>query len=1113
MTVPARQPPASSLFARLSSLFGARRWRLTFAGEPPSWWRKAALFAFPAMAGLAAAAQWVLRHRGLPASWVDAPLLERLHAHPGWVGLALYALALALFCILLSDGTLGPRDGAAGRITGRETVLVAGIMALAAWARLYRLEELPPGLGPLETEAARRALDLLAGERHAWWQWATADLSWGYVRYVALFYRVLGPGILAVKLPAVIGSVLAVIPLYLLVRPLVRPPAALSVIALYATSRWAINLARWGGPIAWEPFWACLSLWLVWQAARAEQQAARWIRGSIAGVTLGLAFYVRPAIWPVALIAGLFALARALAQRLPGDPPWSTLAWRQAIGRFLSDRRAWAPSLVGALVMLLLALPVAGAGRVELRTAPDRLARSPAWDAPSERGGLGASLLTYVRALPYQGDDDPLGNLRGASQLESIPAALFVIGLAYALARPRRPGSALALMWCAVYLAVGIVHGPFDGVLLFGALPAILLLCGLAIDTLWSVWERLDPISADHVAPTLLAALMAWAGLDGIAVYFSKQATQPELWEALRGGETRIAVYLDRIAQTSPGAWRVYVSRAFAGEARSGAAADSPILEVLQPRLSALRWSAADQVPLPPQVRNDVIIFAEPNLASALEALQWFYPDAWRDLVRDPWGRPLFSAFVIPRTAAARRGLRAAFWSGVSMEGPPAIDLPSVDVLSDPPQPLPLPTALPTPYVERLTGSLRLTQAGGYRFRLGATTLPGALYVEDWLADAVGEDIVGEDGARTSPDRTTLWLPEGTVTLRLERVVTDISLAYPVRIEWQPPGASDWQPLPPDRLLPLTAPARGLLAAYYGQDRIWGRPTRLVRDLQIVPDTPAASGSYAVRWLGALDVASAGVYRFQARSPHAFRLWVGRQLVIDHWRLDDPTPQMGVIALASGRVSVEVQYVNGGGADAFVLEWATTDGEWQPLSAAPLSWGQAEMMQAWAPLPTSAPLALPVYVDRPGARWAAPRLEDLPPIATRARDQRWPQPQRDANFRGGMLKVGRVLYDHGVGVYGPTEMEFALDERYTRLEGAVGVDHDTDGDGVAWFEVEVDGRLVWESGPRRVGDPALPFAVDLAGSSRLVLRTHEGSAAGPSDGGDWVDLYALSAQR
>lgn len=1113
MTVPARQPPISSLFIRLSSLFGARRWRLTFAGAPPPWWRKAALFAFPAMIGLAAAAQWVLRHRGLPASWADAPLLDRLHAHPGWIGLALYALSLSLFCILVSDGTLGPRDGAARRITGREVVLVAGIMALAAWARLYRLHELPPGLGPLEIEAARRALDLLAGEQHPWWQWATADLSWGYVRYVALFYRMLGPGILAVKLPAVIGGVLAIIPLYLLARPLMRPPAALSVIALYATSRWAINLARWGGPVAWEPFWACLSLWLVWWAARVEHQAARWARGSVAGVAMGLALYVRPSIWPVVLVAGLFALTRALAQRLPGGQPWSVLAWHQALRRFWDDRRAQTPFLVSALVVLVLALPVAGAGRGGLRTAIDRRAPPSILGALPEGKGPGATLLTYVQALPYQGDDDPLGNLRGAPQLESIPAVLFVIGLAYALARPRRPGSALALIWCAVYLVVGVIQGPFDGVLLFGALPAIVLLCGLAVDTLWGVWERLDPISADHVAPTLLAALTAWAGLDGVAVYFSKQAAQPELWEALRGRETRIAAYLERVAQASPGAWRVYVSRAFAGEVPSGAAADSPVLDILQPRLSALRWSAADQIPLAPQTRTDVIVFVEPNLASALEALQWFYPDAWRDLVRDSWGRPLFSVFVIPRTAAARRGLRAALWSGARREGPPTVDLPAVDVLSDPPQPLPLPAALATPYAERLTGSLRLTQAGGYRFRLGATALPSALYVEDWLVDAVGEDVAGEGIVRTSPDRTTLWLPEGVVNLRLERVVTDVALAYPVRIEWQPPGASAWQPLPPDRVLPLAAPEGGMLAAYYDQDRIWGRPARLVRDLQVVPDTPAASGPYAVRWLGALEIANVAVYRFQARSPHAFRLWVGHQLVIDHWRLDDPTPQGGVIALAPGRVSVEVQYVNGGGADAFVLEWATMDGDWQPLNAAPLAWGQAEMMRAWAPLPALALLALPVYADRPGARWAAPRLEDLAPGAIRARDQRWPRPQRDANFRGGMLKVGRVLYDHGVGVYGPTELEFVLDGRYTRLEGAVGVDRDTDGDGVAWFEVEVDGRLVWESGPRRIGDPVLPFGVDLTGGNRLILRMHEGSSVGPSDGGDWVDLYVLRAQQ
>jgi hypothetical protein len=716
--------------------------------------------------------------------------------------------------------------------------------------------------------------------------------------------------------------------------------------------------------------------------------------------------------------------------------------------------------------------------------------------------------LAYIQAFHYRGDTDPRRNLVGAPQLEEITAALLVIGLGYAIARARRPGPVLLLFWCGVFLAMGILasEGP-NSLRVYGLLPAFLLLCGLALDMLWNAWERIDPLSAEHLASAVLLAIVAWAGLDGTTTYFSRQGWQPGTWEAFHATQTQAALYLrqlinptDEIPTSSPKTWHVILSQGLFGTAP---------LEVINPGLVTHRLTLTGHVPLSPEIASNVIYLVEPGWEPAVDLLQRYYPESWRELVRSPLGVPLFTTFIVPAEVTARQGLHASFWAGTMMAGQPVAELPIVDPLATPHPPLPLPAPPPTPYAERLSGGLRLTQAGSYRFRFSSPTEKAWLYLNDILVASTEDGIEGPTRPRSrATEGVALWLPEGVIPLRLERVISETTEPPPLRIEWLPPGTETWSPLPSDRLLPITPP-RGLIAAYYEEDRFWGPPAHLVLDPLLLPDSPNGANTYAVRWLGTLDAEQSGQYWFRLRAGGPARLYVGRHLVIDDWRLGDSSEQLGVVSLSAGRIPLEIRYVHYGGLDTLEIEWLPPGGTWQSLRQATLSWEQANIMQAWSPLPPSSLVAIPVFTDTSAGEMAE-RLGELAPVDWRFQDERWPDPQRGANFQSRLLKVSEVVFDDGIGTFGPGELIFELQGAYRRLQGAVGVDRDTIGDGVAWFEVELDGHLIWESGPRSVGDRALSFDLDVSGGGTLILRTREGEPTGSSDAVDWVNLRLVA---
>ena len=137
------------------------------------------------------------------------------------------------------------------------------------------------------------------------------------------------------------------------------------------------------------------------------------------------------------------------------------------------------------------------------------------------------------------------------------------------------------------------------------------------------------------------------------------------------------------------------------------------------------------------------------------------------------------------------------------------------------------------------------------------------------------------------------------------------------------------------------------------------------------------------------------------------------------------------------------------------------------------------------------------------ARW----LSSLPPAeASPARpfgdDQgmSW-APRMDRNSAGGRLACGGEVHARGVGLLAGARVAWDLDGRPARLRAICGLD-----DGVSSLPlapvaravVEVDGKVLWDSGPLAAG--AAPVLVDLdLGAARrvaLVVLDHDGDFAG-----------------
>ncbi|MDX2023469.1 MAG: NPCBM/NEW2 domain-containing protein [Deltaproteobacteria bacterium] len=111
-------------------------------------------------------------------------------------------------------------------------------------------------------------------------------------------------------------------------------------------------------------------------------------------------------------------------------------------------------------------------------------------------------------------------------------------------------------------------------------------------------------------------------------------------------------------------------------------------------------------------------------------------------------------------------------------------------------------------------------------------------------------------------------------------------------------------------------------------------------------------------------------------------------------------------------------------------------------------------------------------------------------------------------INGKQLTIKGIVYPHGVGTRGPTELNVALNGSATRFTTLVGIDDRGRHGGVLRFEIFVDGKRASESGPMKFGDPPKVLDVDLskARNMRLAVLT-DTTDVEKWDNANWIGAF------
>ena len=117
----------------------------------------------------------------------------------------------------------------------------------------------------------------------------------------------------------------------------------------------------------------------------------------------------------------------------------------------------------------------------------------------------------------------------------------------------------------------------------------------------------------------------------------------------------------------------------------------------------------------------------------------------------------------------------------------------------------------------------------------------------------------------------------------------------------------------------------------------------------------------------------------------------------------------------------------------------------------------------------------------------------------------WSVPKAGNEIAGGPLSIHGEKFSDGVGTHATSKFRVNLNGNARRFTAEVGVDDSSGSQGSVEFVVGGDGKILWQSGVLKAGDPARPVNVNLAGIKTLVLQVTDGGDGESNDHADWVN--------
>lgn len=408
------------------------------------------------------------------------------------------------------------------------------ILLVAAFLRLHRLGDVPPGLEHDEVTSWQMADSVLDGQFRIYFVESYGhEPIFSYL--AALSVAAFGPNWLGVRFWAPFLSLFGLAATYALARRLFDRGVALVAAGIMAVTVWPIFFARLGLRLNLLPALLCATALAFWNGldtslaagGKLPRQGWRWFL--LAGALMGTTLHTYMASRVVPLFFAGFVAYLALFHRSMLQGRWL------AVGAVF----VLAAILVTPMVWYISTHPTAEVRTAQVNEPLTQLLQG------NPRPVL-HSALVVAGMFGFTGEPYWQVNIPGRSVfVEPVTILLFYGGLLLALWHWRQPRYAFLLVWLLAGLSPSIVTAdPPSFPRAFAALPVAFILPGLAGRALWARWRR--------IVPAILALAFALnAGLT-YRDYFVEWAADPNVRYTFQTSITEAAHYLDASDDTIP---------------------------------------------------------------------------------------------------------------------------------------------------------------------------------------------------------------------------------------------------------------------------------------------------------------------------------------------------------------------------------------------------------------------------------------------------------------------------------------------------------------------------------------------------------------------------------
>lgn len=789
---------------------------------------------------------------------------------PGSVLLGAGVLLLASAAV--SAAHIERHDGAAqvgpqiptGLIGGwRGVAALVFVLGLAVAFRVPMQGASPPGLAADEARLGLDAVRVLTSglSGSAWDGWPIFHLL--TVSSIAAF----GQTPLAVRLPAILGGIAFAAALFCLGRQLGGTLLGSIAGVLGAALFWHADSTRaaWGY-IAWSLTCETLGVALLLYASRAK----RPVSAGFAGILLGLALQVSWSAVPAILVGVVLAV------------------------RWDSGAPGWRLPARSVLMPFVVYLAIAAGPVVVGIATPDRhVSLTPSTDVEHQESFvqrvMGLALLSNLG-----GDQNPLHSLNGQAQLDTITAALLVLGVSMAVVYWRSKRGGILILWLLAHLGIAAITSRSASPNSFAAFHAITPALLLAASGLLAVSGQLPdtPTTAPRWRLDLLLLLLGGMIAVNAHSLYVKRPADAATWTAFGSAEVMAAKQIAKLLPSST----IYLADVWL---------DDPTIRFLTPGMGEPR-RVDGSTTLPLRQDETFAYFAPGRQEVVAEDLERVYEDGEIDRFRSP----LDDTQVVLRTFRAPAKVVAGT-RGVTLR------LTSPDRSKNSRHTLPE-FALHWPMQGEasrgatldLFTALAVDTAGSYRFRLDGP-IGATLEINGAPVSRAGEDVVAA-------------LAGGAQRVR---VVATTDGESKISLRWQPPGTTELTTIPADRLYREQRVASGLLAAYrpLGSSSTPSDVWRVERYVQREGNQPPVQRPYTLDLTGTLDAPKAGAYRFRLSGNGPVGMWIGGQPVPLGMR---PTDEPASLVLTEGDHEIRLRLLDEVGPTSFNLTWAPPGEDW-----------------------------------------------------------------------------------------------------------------------------------------------------------------------------------------